>query len=209
MASSFKIDSPLDEFAGELITIPPRIVDREFKEYISLMKKFLSINSSSCSSKNFHANKNTIIESHHTFPIPINDSNSFREEIDIFTSTDDFVPPCIKSDDYDSKGDDNSTSLLEFETFYVDYPDSGDSTIDVVEDILVDVPNILPAQPTLHMDFDFISSHNDLGSDLDVSSLSGDRNKIYDLRICIKVETMRFLDTLSLVIKFTSIFIRK
>ncbi|GJZ18216.1 hypothetical protein Tco_0554339, partial [Tanacetum coccineum] len=50
------------------------------------------------------------------------------------------------------------------------------------------------------MDFDFISSYNDLGSDLDVSSPSGDRNKIYDPGICIEVESMRFLSTLSLVI---------
>ncbi|GJY92888.1 hypothetical protein Tco_0508670, partial [Tanacetum coccineum] len=54
--------------------------------------------------------------------------------------------------------------------------------------------------PTLHMDFDFIPSHNDLGSDLDVSSPSGDRNKIYDLGICIEVESTRFLATLSPVI---------
>ncbi|GJX73750.1 hypothetical protein Tco_0312345 [Tanacetum coccineum] len=50
------------------------------------------------------------------------------------------------------------------------------------------------------MDFDFIPSHNDLGSDLDVSSPSGDRNKIYDPGICIEVESKRFLATLSLVI---------
>ncbi|GJT09605.1 hypothetical protein Tco_0856647 [Tanacetum coccineum] len=49
------------------------------------------------------------------------------------------------------------------------------------------------------MDFDFIPS-NDLGSDVDVSSLSGDRNKIYDPGICIEVESTRFLATLSLVI---------
>ncbi|GKB82014.1 hypothetical protein Tco_0948909 [Tanacetum coccineum] len=74
-----------------------------------------------------------------------------------------------QSDDYDSEGDDNSTSLPEFESFHVDYPDSGDSTIDVVEDIPVDMPNILPTHPTLHIDFDFIPSHNDLGSLLTVS----------------------------------------
>ncbi|GJX38095.1 hypothetical protein Tco_0251398 [Tanacetum coccineum] len=74
-----------------------------------------------------------------------------------------------------------------------------DSTIDVVEDILVDVPNILAPHPTLLMDFDFIPS-NDLGSDLDVSSPSGDRNKIYDPGICIEVESTRFLAPLSPVI---------
>ncbi|GJY72561.1 hypothetical protein Tco_0476264 [Tanacetum coccineum] len=90
--------------------------------------------------------------------------------------------------------------LDEFESFHVDYPDSGDSTIDMVEDIPVDVPNILPTHPTLHIDFDFIASHNDLRSDLDVSSPSKDRNKIYDPRICIEVESTRFLATFSPVI---------
>nr|GEX13816.1 hypothetical protein [Tanacetum cinerariifolium] len=32
-------------------------------------------------------------------------SDSLREEIDIFTGTDDLMPPGIKSDDYDSEGD--------------------------------------------------------------------------------------------------------
>ncbi|GJU08788.1 hypothetical protein Tco_1125218 [Tanacetum coccineum] len=173
MASSPTIDSLLDKFAENL---------------------------SPCSPEDFHANPNTIIESLPTFPIPVEDSDSLREEIDIFPGPDDSIPPGIESDDYDSEGDDNSTSLPEFESFHVDYPDSGDSTIDVVEDIPVDVPNILPTHPTLHMDFDFIPSHNDLGSDLDVSSPSGDRNKIYDPGICIEVESMRFLATLSPVI---------
>ncbi|GJZ62745.1 hypothetical protein Tco_0618882 [Tanacetum coccineum] len=81
-----------------------------------------------------------------------------------------------------------------------DYPDSGNSTIDVVEDIPVDVPNILPTHPALQLDFNFIPSLNDLGSDLDVSSPSGDSNKIYDPGICIEVEATRFLSTLSPVI---------
>ncbi|GJT37826.1 hypothetical protein Tco_0937691 [Tanacetum coccineum] len=132
-------------------------------------------------------------------PIP----SEFEDECEAsiyFPSPDDSIPPGIESDDYDSEGDDNSTSIPEFESFHVDYPDLGDSTIDVVEDIPVDVPNILPTHPTLHMDFDLILSHNDLGSDLDVSSPSGDRNKIYDPRICIEVESTRFLATLSPVI---------
>ncbi|GJR68359.1 hypothetical protein Tco_0014424 [Tanacetum coccineum] len=118
-----------------------------------------------------HFHANPIIESLSTFPIPVED-----------------------------KGDDNSTSIPEFESFHVDYPDSGDSTIDVVEDIPVDVPNIFPTHPTLHMNFNFIPSHDDLGSDLDVSSPFEDRNKIYDPGICIKVESTKFLATLSPVI---------
>nr|GEU49034.1 hypothetical protein [Tanacetum cinerariifolium] len=40
-----------------------------------------------------------------TSPIPIEDSDSQREEIDIFTGTDELLPPDFKSDDYDSEGD--------------------------------------------------------------------------------------------------------
>ncbi|GKB47136.1 hypothetical protein Tco_0897889 [Tanacetum coccineum] len=165
MASSPKIDSLFDEFAGELIIIPPRIFNREHEEFISLLE-----------------------------------SDSLREEIDIFPGPNDSIPPGIESDDYGSEVDDNSTSLPEFESFHVDYTDSGDSTIDVVEDIPVDVPNILPTHPTLHMDFDFMPSHNDLGSNLDVSSPFGERNKIYNPGICIEVESTRFLATFSPVI---------
>ncbi|GKB99478.1 hypothetical protein Tco_0985615 [Tanacetum coccineum] len=197
MPSSPKIDSLLDEFIGELITIPPRIFNREHEEYISLMERLLYDNSSPRPLEDFHANLNTIIESLPTFPIPVEDSDSLREEINIFPSPDDSIPPGIESDDYDSEEDDNSTSLPEFKSFHVDYPNSGDSTIDVVEDIPVDVPNIFPTHPTLHMDFDFIPSHNDLESDLDVSSPFGERNKIYDPGICIEVEATRFLATLS------------
>ncbi|GJW50105.1 hypothetical protein Tco_0091456 [Tanacetum coccineum] len=133
-------------------------------------------------------------------PIPVEDSDSLMEEIDIFLDGDKSIPPGIESDDFDSEDDDNSTSHPEFESFHVDYPDSGDSTIDVVEDIPVDVPNILPTHLALQLDFDFIPSNNDVGSDLDDSSPSGDRNKIYDPGICIEVESTRFLSTLSPVI---------
>ncbi|GJU51616.1 hypothetical protein Tco_1221171 [Tanacetum coccineum] len=88
--------------------------------------------------KDFHAIPNMIIESLPTFPIPVEDSDSLREEIDIFPGPDDSIPPGIESDDYDSKDDDNSTSFPEFKSFHVDYPDSGDSTIDMVEDIKVE-----------------------------------------------------------------------
>ncbi|GJW52796.1 hypothetical protein Tco_0096881 [Tanacetum coccineum] len=168
MVSSPKIASLLDEFAGELITIPPGIVNTNHEGYISMTERLQYHNSTPRPPEDFQANSDTIIETHPTFPIPFEDSNSLREEIDIFPGPDDSILP--------------------------------DSTIDVVEDIPVDVPNILPTHPTLHMDFDFIPSHNDLGSDLDVSSPSGDRNKIYDPGICIEVESTRFLATLSPVI---------
>ncbi|GJR93841.1 hypothetical protein Tco_0266015 [Tanacetum coccineum] len=81
------------EFTGELITIPPRIV-REHEDYISRMW-LLCGNSSSRSPENFHM----IIESLPIFPIPIQDSNSHKEYIDIFPGPDDLIPPEIERDD--------------------------------------------------------------------------------------------------------------
>ncbi|GJX30499.1 hypothetical protein Tco_0238578 [Tanacetum coccineum] len=185
MASPLKIDFLLDEFAGELThlqLIPPGIdnINLDPEGDILFLESLLYDNSYPRPSEAFQANSNTIIES---LPISV---DVLREEIDILHGPDDSIPPGIESDDFDSEDDNNSTSLPEFESFHVDYPDSGDSTIDVVEDIHVDVPNILPTHPTQQLDFDFIPSSNDLESDHDVSSPSGDRNKIYDPGICIE-----------------------
>ncbi|GKE91260.1 hypothetical protein Tco_1572355, partial [Tanacetum coccineum] len=38
-------------------------------------------------------------------PIPVADSDSLMEEIDLFLASDDLMPPGIKNDDYDSEGD--------------------------------------------------------------------------------------------------------
>ncbi|GJT48301.1 hypothetical protein Tco_0974458 [Tanacetum coccineum] len=64
-------------------------------------------------------------------PIPVEDSDSLMEEIDIFLDGDKSIPPGIESDDFNSEDDDNYTSRPEFESFHVDYPDSRDSTIDI------------------------------------------------------------------------------
>ncbi|GKB13309.1 hypothetical protein Tco_0847232, partial [Tanacetum coccineum] len=108
-----------------------------------------------------------IIECFSPSPIPFEDSDSLIEEIDIFISLDDSIPPGIENDDYDSEGDapflkellnDDSISLPEYESFYVDFynvpssphppekplnddvyfdiePDTGVSTTKVVDDI--------------------------------------------------------------------------
>ncbi|GJU35215.1 hypothetical protein Tco_1183569 [Tanacetum coccineum] len=91
------------EFANEIITPPSRIA-REDEEYISRMW-LLCGNSSSWSPKIFHASPNTIIESLPIFPIPVQDSESHREDIDIFFGPDDLIPPKIERDDYDLEDD--------------------------------------------------------------------------------------------------------
>nr|GEW30002.1 hypothetical protein [Tanacetum cinerariifolium] len=103
--SSPKFDY-LEEISGE--HMPTSIVNeehirREHEEYISLMEKLFTINSVPRPMENFHAN--TIVETLPSSPIPVGDSDSQREEIDIFTGTDDLLPPGIESDDYDSEGD--------------------------------------------------------------------------------------------------------
>nr|GEV67110.1 RNA-directed DNA polymerase, eukaryota, reverse transcriptase zinc-binding domain protein [Tanacetum cinerariifolium] len=45
------------------------------------------------------------IESLSLSPIPVEDSDSQMEEIDLFLATDDLMPPGIENDDYDSEGD--------------------------------------------------------------------------------------------------------
>ncbi|GKF72504.1 hypothetical protein Tco_0208618, partial [Tanacetum coccineum] len=93
-----KSDPLHHEFTGELITLPPRIV-REHEDYISRMW-MLCGNSSSRSPKNSH----TITESLPTSTTLVEDSDSNREEIDIFSGPDDSIPPGIESD-FDSEED--------------------------------------------------------------------------------------------------------
>ncbi|GJY18847.1 reverse transcriptase domain-containing protein [Tanacetum coccineum] len=93
-----KSDPLHHEFTGKLITIPLRI-DREHEDYISRMT-LLCGNSSSRSPVNSH----TIIKSLPSSTTLIEDSDSNKEEIDIFSRPDDSIPPGVESD-FDSKED--------------------------------------------------------------------------------------------------------
>nr|GEX47153.1 hypothetical protein [Tanacetum cinerariifolium] len=96
----------LEELSGELMPtsiINEERIKREHEEYISLMEKLLTINSFPRPLENFHVN--TIIKTLPTSPIPVEDSDSFREEIDIFIGTDDLISSGIERNDYDSKED--------------------------------------------------------------------------------------------------------
>ncbi|GJZ16628.1 hypothetical protein Tco_0552751 [Tanacetum coccineum] len=102
-------------------------------------------------------------------------------------------------------------SLPDYEAFFCDSePDSGNFTMDVVEDIFdnptreprVHVPNVLPTYPTLQLDSDFTLSGDSLGSDPVVSFPSGTRNKIFDPGIFIEVQSKRFLSPNEFSISF-------
>ncbi|GJS14420.1 hypothetical protein Tco_0408892 [Tanacetum coccineum] len=180
--SSSKIDSLLDEFAGELTllkSIPPGIdndnLDPEGE--IHLVKRLLYDNSSPRPSEEL--NVENFIESFSPSPIPVEDNDSLMEEIDLFLTLNDSMPPGIENDDYDSKGDilfleellsNDSPSLPENESFHFDIPSStrppakppdngiyfepvtGLLTTKVVGDIsehYVLIPKLLSTQPTL------------------------------------------------------------
>nr|GEW31284.1 hypothetical protein [Tanacetum cinerariifolium] len=108
---SSKIDYLLDEFAGELIllkSIPPGIdkADCDTKEEIRLIEKLLYDNSSPRPPKEFNSdNFDAIIESFSPSPIPVEDSDPFIEEIDLFFASDGSIPSGIDIAYSDSEGD--------------------------------------------------------------------------------------------------------
>nr|GEX14745.1 hypothetical protein [Tanacetum cinerariifolium]GEX15148.1 hypothetical protein [Tanacetum cinerariifolium] len=135
--SSSKIDYLLDEFAGKLVLLKsiPLGIDKTNcypEEEIRLIERLLYDNSSPRPPKEFVSeNSDAEIESFSPSSIPVKDSDSFMEEINLSFTPDDPMPSGIKEDDYDSERDilileellDNySLSLPENESFYFDIP---------------------------------------------------------------------------------------
>ncbi|GKE88523.1 hypothetical protein Tco_1565998, partial [Tanacetum coccineum] len=136
--SSPKFDYLLEEFSGELAhidLIPPGIVDTDFEpeEEIRLAENLSYDNSSPRPPKELNAEiADTIIESLSPPPIPIEDSDSLMEEIDLFLASDDSMPTGIEIVNYDSEGDirfleellsSDSPPLPENESFSLDHFD--------------------------------------------------------------------------------------
>ncbi|GJZ35256.1 hypothetical protein Tco_0581073 [Tanacetum coccineum] len=106
-----KFDSLLEEFSDELthidlISLEIDEADFDPEEEIRLVKKLLYDNSSPRPPEELnYENSDVVIESFSPSPIPVEDSDSLMEEIDIFLAPDDSIPPSIENDDYDSEGD--------------------------------------------------------------------------------------------------------
>nr|GEX60334.1 pre-mRNA splicing Prp18-interacting factor [Tanacetum cinerariifolium] len=109
MISSLKIDSLLAEFVGELIfleSIPSGIAEANCDpvEDIHLVERLLYDNSSPRPLKEFvSANSNAKIKSFSPSPIPVEDSDSRMEEIDLYFNPDDPMPRSIEEDDDESE----------------------------------------------------------------------------------------------------------
>ncbi|GKC14485.1 hypothetical protein Tco_1011267 [Tanacetum coccineum] len=133
-----------------------------------------------------------MLKSPSTFPIPVEDSDSFFKKSGTSLSySDNSLPEFETFSDHTEKTSSGSTtthadnSLPEYDSFLFETElDQGESTSVVIEDILgeprVYVPNVLPTHTTLMLNSDFIPSDDSLGSDLGVSFPSGTRNKIFD-----------------------------
>nr|GFC86203.1 hypothetical protein [Tanacetum cinerariifolium] len=134
---SSKIDSLLDEFAGELTllkSIPARIneTDCDFEEDIRLIEKLLYDNSFPRPPEEFvSTNSDAKIKSFSPSPILVKDSDSLMEEIDLFCTLDYPMPPGIVYKDYDFERDilipkdlprNNTLSFVEKESFHFDIP---------------------------------------------------------------------------------------
>nr|GFD15235.1 hypothetical protein [Tanacetum cinerariifolium] len=103
--SSSKIDSLLDEFAGELPhlkSIPPGIDETDYhpENEIRLSQRLLYDNSSPRPPEEFVSkNSNADNESFSPSPIPNKDSDSFMKENDLFFTPNDPMPPSIEDDE--------------------------------------------------------------------------------------------------------------
>nr|GFC32536.1 hypothetical protein [Tanacetum cinerariifolium] len=101
ISSSSKIDSLLDEFVGELTllkSIPPGIdkADCHPKNEIRFFERLLYDNSSTRPSEEFvFENSNVEMECFSPSPIPIEDSDSHMEEIDLSFNPDDPMSSCF------------------------------------------------------------------------------------------------------------------
>nr|GFA32252.1 hypothetical protein [Tanacetum cinerariifolium] len=109
--SSPKFDYLLEEFSDELAhidPIPPGIMEADFdlEEEICLVENLLYDNSSPRPPEEINAKiADTIVESLSPSLIPIDDSDSQIEDIDLFLDMDDLMPSGIENDNYNSKGD--------------------------------------------------------------------------------------------------------
>ncbi|GKE11703.1 hypothetical protein Tco_1415254 [Tanacetum coccineum] len=149
-----------------------------------------------------------VLKSPSTFPIPVEDSDSFFKKSDNSLSySDNSLPEFETFSDHTEKTNSGSSnthadnSLPEYDSFlFENEPDQGELTSVVMGEPRIYVPNVLPTHTTVILNSDFIPTDDSLGSDLGVSFPSGTRNKIFDLGIFFKVQSMRFLsrDTFSI-----------
>nr|GEY52401.1 hypothetical protein [Tanacetum cinerariifolium] len=136
ITTSSKNDSLFDEFAGELTllkSIPLGIdeTDCHPEKETRFSKRLLYDNSSPHPSEEIVSDKsNADIESFSPSLIPIEDSDSHMEEIDLPFTPDDPMPPSVKDDDYDSGRDIPILKEL-LDNYFLSLPDNESYHFDI------------------------------------------------------------------------------
>nr|GEU65695.1 putative reverse transcriptase domain-containing protein [Tanacetum cinerariifolium] len=129
-------------------------IKREHVEYISRMKMLFTINPRPRPT----VNANMTLETLPSLPIPIQDNDSQREEIDIITSTDDVLPPGVENDD-DSDGEVDAVDDLRVDNsisnFKHEYSDDEASDSDYQDNPSVPLPPLEPPDEELDFEIDF------------------------------------------------------
>nr|GEV42499.1 hypothetical protein [Tanacetum cinerariifolium] len=199
--------------------------DFDLEEEIRLVENLLYDNSSPRPPKELNAEiVDTILESLSPSPIPVEDNDSYMEEIDLFLATDDLMPLGIENDDYDSKGDIHCLEeLLRNDTLPL--PENDSSNFDHHDDPAFPRPPLEP--PDIEVFFDFkpdtgvlttkvvnrISEHYvlmpnifpTLDPDMDFTPSHDSLrsvNKIFDLGIFIEVQSEKLLSREEFSISF-------
>nr|GEY94397.1 hypothetical protein [Tanacetum cinerariifolium] len=137
------------EFVGELAPInliPSGIVEADFdlEEDIRLIEKLLNDDSSPYFLEELNSEiPDAIIESFSPSPIRVEDSDSLMDEIDIFLTPNDSIPP-----------DDDVYFDIEPDTGILTTKVVDDSSDNLTRELYVHVPNVLPTIPTLYPVFD-------------------------------------------------------
>nr|GEW13304.1 reverse transcriptase domain-containing protein [Tanacetum cinerariifolium] len=139
----------LDEFYGPFIPIhilEEERIRKEHADYINRMEMLFTINPRPHPST--YANTN--VESFSSLPIPIQESESHQEEIDVVIITDDVLPPSVENDDSDEEVD--AVDVLRVDNFIQnskhEYSESEDSDFD-------NPPLPLPPSEPPDKEFDF------------------------------------------------------
>ncbi|GJU69491.1 hypothetical protein Tco_1255750 [Tanacetum coccineum] len=156
--SSPKFDFLLEEFSGELAHIDPispgiEKADFDLEEEIRLVENLLYDNSSPRPPEELNLEISyTIFKSLSPSPIPVADSDSHMEEIDLFLATNDLMPPAIEDDDYDSEGDIHFLEEL-LNNDSLPLPENESSNLDHFNDPSPSRPP--PEPPDVEICFDF------------------------------------------------------
>nr|GFA18987.1 hypothetical protein [Tanacetum cinerariifolium] len=139
----------LDEFYGPFIPIhilEEERIRRKHADYINRMEMLFTINPR----PHHPMNDNTNVESFSSLPIPIQESDSHQEEIDVVSITDDVLPPSVDNDDSDEEV--NVVDVLRIDNFIQnseqEYSESEDSDFD-------NLPVPLPPPESPDKGFDF------------------------------------------------------